>query len=193
MRKQEIIKLLKGHRERALEILEDYLSTTGSKRQVNFYEGYADGFMKSAMEVNELLDEEKLPVIPEYVANTIVYLQRRELEEGIIPKVVSADELGKKLEVKDFRDTQEWVSKNFRKYAYAYAVGYTIEEKKYFVISKEKRMMLVRMMDDKTITEADPFTFDSLYRSEWHAYALTEKEIKDFDERYWAFKEEIIE
>ena len=70
----------------------------------------------------------------------------------------------------------------------AWLYGYTVEEEpKYYVVNNDNRMMLVRMMDGKTITEADPFKLEDMYEVEKKAHRLTEKEIKDYDHRYWAF------
>lgn len=66
-------------------------------------------------------------------------------------------------------------------------------EKKYYVMNNDNRMMLVRMMDGKTITEADPFKLEDMYEGEKESHRLTEKEIKDYDERYWAFRKPVGE
>ena len=67
------------------------------------------------------------------------------------------------------------------------------EEQKYYVINNDHRMMLVRMMDGNTITEADPFPFGELYDGEKKSHRLTEQEIKDYDERYFAFAVKVEE
>lgn len=70
----------------------------------------------------------------------------------------------------------------------AHIYDYEVEtEQKYYVVNNDNRMMLVRMMDGKTITEADPFKLEDMYEGEKESHRLTEKEIKDYDERYWAF------
>ena len=61
------------------------------------------------------------------------------------------------------------------------------EEPLYYVMNNDNRMMLGRMMDGKTITEADPFKLEDMYEGEKKSHRLTEKEIKDYDERYWPF------
>lgn len=125
----------------------------------------------------------KLPEIPEYVANTIVYLQRRELEEGVIPQVVSVSELGDKLDVDDFNNTQEWVSKNFRKYAFAYAIGYEVEEKKYYVLLPK----IKRNFKYISIIPAYEGFVDHYTDNKNDLVSLTEKEIKEIEPKYWVF------
>lgn len=70
--------------------------------------------------------------------------------------------------------------------------GYTVKtEPKYYVMNNDNRMMLVRKMDGKTITEADPFKIEDMYEAEKESHRLTEQEIKDYDKRYWAFAERV--
>lgn len=74
--------------------------------------------------------------------------------------------------------------------------GYPYEEEteeKFYVMDSEGRMMLVRAMDGETITVADPFKLEDMYEDEKKAHQLTEREIKGYDERYWAFKQPIRE
>ena len=76
----------------------------------------------------------------------------------------------------------------------AHIHGYEMEvEQRYYVMNNDQRMMLVRMMDGKTITEADPFKLEDMYEAEKKAHRLTEKEIKDYDERYFAFAKPVEE
>ena len=80
------------------------------------------------------------------------------------------------------------------KYARAWLDGYEVEEEqKYYVINNDHRMMLVRMMDGKTITEADPFKLEDMYEVEKKSHRLTEQEIKDYDERYFSFAVKVEE
>ena len=87
--------------------------------------------------------------------------------------------------------TADWVAKENRNseiFARAWLDGYEVEkEQKYYVMNNDNRMMLVRMMDGKTITEADPFKLEDMYEGEKKSHRLTEQEIKDYDLRYWAF------
>lgn len=72
--------------------------------------------------------------------------------------------------------------------------NYEVEtEQRYYVMNNDNRMMLVRMMDGKTITEADPFRLEDMYEAEKKSHRLTEQEIKGYDERYWAFRKPVEE
>lgn len=68
------------------------------------------------------------------------------------------------------------------------------DNRKYYVMDQNDRMLLVRMLDGVTITIADPFPFEELYPAERRSHALTEKEIKSYDSKYMIFarpKEEV--
>ena len=76
----------------------------------------------------------------------------------------------------------------------AHIYDYEVEaEQEYYVMNNDQRMMLVRMMDGKTITEADPFKLEDMYEAEKKSHRLTEQEIKDYDERYFAFAKPVEE
>lgn len=76
----------------------------------------------------------------------------------------------------------------------AHIHGYEMEvEQRYYVMNNDQRMMLVRMMDGKTITEADPFKLEDMYEGEKESHRLTEQEIKGYDPRYWAFAKPVEE
>lgn len=66
--------------------------------------------------------------------------------------------------------------------------GYTMEEKKYIVRDKKDTILLYK--DDKGKIER---TNKGEFMQRDYTWALTEKEIKDYDERYWAFAEEVTE
>ena len=83
---------------------------------------------------------------------------------------------------------------NLLKFYRAVDNGHTVEEEqKYYVINNDQRMMLVRMMDGNTITESDQYHYGELYDDEKKSHRLTEQEIKDYDERYFAFAVKVEE
>ena len=134
-------------------------------------------------------NSEELPVIPKFVAEWIEetkpYKSLRVAFEYIAQR--KRDNHDDKLAF--------WVEEgNSETFARAWLDGYTVEEEqKYYVINNDQRVMLVRMMDGKTITEADPFKLEDMYEVEKKSHRLTEKEIKDYDERYMAFAVKVEE
>ena len=146
-----------------------------------------DGINEIMLLINQL-DQPELPVIPQWVADNIEDKKR----VGVLLSVAIAGfpefKLQKELNI-DEHECNEI-------YARAWLDGYTVEEEeeqKYYVMNNDDRMMLVRMMVGKTITEADPFKLEDMYEVEKKSHRLTEQEIKDYDERYWAFRKPVEE
>ena len=130
------------------------------------------------------------PTIPQFVAELI------ENRKGNRTLYSALDELNIKL-LKESQ-WQEWNEKRFghnghgdaqELIARAWLDGYTVEEEqKYYVLSKELHPMLCESAgtDKKIMESTTQLTINEkgLYKEQ---YALTEQEIKDYDERYWPF------
>jgi len=170
--------------KRINKIKTDEVSFVGS----DFYdEGYIHG-MNDVQAIANQLDEpevlsQELPVIPQFVADWI-----SEVKPDNSLRVAFEYIAQRKIDNYD-DELAFWVEEgNSETFARAWLDGFTVEEEqKYYVMNNDNRMMLVRMMDGKTITEADPFPFGELYDGEKKSHRLTEQEIKDYDERYFAF------
>ena len=135
---------------------------------------------------NLIIPKQELPVIPKYVAK---YLEFAKKEASLIQVMVTVSE-GWPTMKKEF----DWISENDETFARAWLDGYEVkEEPLYYVMNNHNRVMLGRMMDGKTITEADPFKLEDMYEGEKKSHRLTEQEIKDYDERYWAFRKPVEE
>ena len=159
----------------------------------NNFEGAAS--MNLALRLIDQLDEpevlsQEMPVIPKFVANWI-----EETKKQYKTLIFAFTHIYDKNEIDESPNKEEnrifqWMesANNEEVFARAWLDGFTVEtEQKYYVINNDQRMMLVRMMDGKTITEADPFKLEDMYEAEKKAHRLTEKEIKDYDERYIPF------
>ena len=124
-----------------------------------------------------LVPKQELPVIPKYVADWIEDLKSKEI--NLLESIY------------DFthgEDIYDYIREQGNVLMRAWLDGFTVEkEQKYYVINNDQRMMLVRMMDGKTITEADPFKLEDMHEVEKKSHRLTEQEIKDYDTRYFAF------
>ena len=134
----------------------------------------------------------KKPTIPEFVAEFLDGKEEYTLYELFDNDFIydNHDELARWLYDND-EDTNKERELSL---VLAQRYGYEVEvEQKYYVMNNDNRMMLVRMMDGKTITESDPFMLEDMYEGEKESHRLTEQEIKDYDPRYWAFAKPVEE
>lgn len=134
------------------------------------------------------LDEPQKPIIPQFVAD---YIEKWEHEGLTIYEWFSfgnndVDE-----------DVNKWLYDNTmeenrrREYLLIDAIrnGYEVEkEKLYHVIDSNNETLLCKV-EGEVMTVAKAWYIG--YEQEF--YHLTEKEIKDYDERYWGFAEEVKE
>ena len=136
------------------------------------------------------LDEPKKPVIPQFVADWI-----------------DAHSLHGNNPLREYRDLENdfnegwlnekdasiyhWTNKNPYAFIDALRYGYEVEkEKRYHVVNKENYFMLRKYDGLVDILRVS----SSMSRDEYGkdmSFMLTEKEIKDYDERYWAFAQEV--
>ena len=165
-----------------------------------------DGFVvfekdKLDAEVQRMIDENykemnEKPVIPQFVADWI-----EEERAKIIDWHTDIPErffliLGHKLNYTTLSNTNvsDWIfSGNEEKLYQALKYDYEVEkEKRYHVVNKENYFMLrkydglVDIMRVSSSMSRDEYGKDT-------SFMLTEKEIKDYDERFWAFAEEVTE
>ena len=131
---------------------------------------------------NILVPNQELPVIPKYVAKYLEFAKSDVSLMRVMVVAYSRDELP------EWEKEYDWISANDEAFARAWLNGYEVEEQKYYVINNDNGIMLIRMMDGKTITEAMTFfRFEDMSEVEKKSHRLTEQEIKDYDSRYWAF------
>lgn len=166
----------------------------------NYYNGgYEDG-LAYALKLAYQLDEPAKIVIPQFVADwwerdddsVTMYRGLQVKKKHKFDLVSNFHNVG----LDDYLSKEaEWIDENI--FIFLELINgkpYEVEEEqKYYVMNNDNRMMLVRMMDGKTITEADPFKLEDMYEGEKKSHRLTEQEIKDYDERYFPFSVEVAE
>lgn len=139
--------------------------------------------ISKVLELIDKLEEPEKPVIPQFVADWIEEAKDRKLTlYGAIHECP--------------REVDYWLvdgdSSNQETFARAWLDGFTVEEEqKYYVLDSEDIPLLERANNQtyKTTTALSIYE-DGRDNSK---FELTEKEIKDYDERYWAFAEEVTE
>lgn len=165
MKKQELIDKLK--------LARDNFSFRGGIRP----------FIEIALKEVEKLDEPEKVVIPQFVADHIELCKsenkRLNVALSVSPENKMAFEMGVSLE-----EANEI-------YARAWLCGYGVEKDKlYYVINDAQQLMLVNV----GYTVPTLVGFETVKKvGVLERYQLTEKQIKDYDSRYWAFKVEVDE
>ena len=132
-------------------------------------EGFRDG---------NLVPKQELPVIPKHVDQWII---RHREKFDLYPAL-------RKLEnnTSGWERTYKWYRKNTHTFVNAYLTGrYEVaEEQKYYVLDKQGRTLLM-LMGGEVCASGGYILSESAFTKD--TYQLTEKEIKDYDERYWPF------
>lgn len=126
------------------------------------------------------VEQPELPEIPDYVAEWIDTNKEKydlvqlfwEIGEGGLVNL----------------DVDRWIEENPNTFARAWLDGYTVEEKKYVVPLGELHALCKLTYDTVDIYKEDS---DKLHLDD--DFIFTEQEIKDYDERFWAFAKPIEE
>ena len=167
MNKQELIKSIKLARD--------------TYSNENRFRGGVRTGLGIALGVIAELDEPEKVIIPQFVADHIEFCKSENkrlnvaLSESPESKMVS--EMG-----------VSWEEAN-EIYARAWLDGYEIEkEKLYYVLNKQGKTLLLLIGGKVCLSSGYVLRDDNK-----GLYQLTEKQIKDYDERYWAFVVEVAE
>ena len=131
---------------------------------------------------NLIVPKQVLPVIPKYVAE---YLELAKSDVSLMRVLEKASRRDEILFLK-WEKEYAWISTNDETFARAWLDGYTVaEEQKYYVLDSQDIPLLERANDQtyKTTTGLS-ICEDGRDNSRLE---LTEQEIKDHDERFWAF------
>lgn len=84
----------------------------------------------------------------------------------------------------------DWVRKNPDKYVKAMMFGFELEnEKLYYVLDRGNESMLIKVFGD--VKKSAGIKLDGTFST--IPYMFTEKEIKNYDPRYWQFAVEVAE
>ena len=139
------------------------------------------------------LDEPEKVVIPQFVAdefdcNKNAYWEVDEAKD--IPHVLKCA-FGNKEKPSEFLD---WVRDNPEDYVMAVRNGYEVEkEKLYYVLNGQGYFMLLESRTVGAMQAGNVTLEDAKECGALSIYQLTEKQIKDYDERYWQFAVEVAE
>jgi len=91
------------------------------------------------------------------------------------------------------KDQFTYISDNFMKVINAIQFGYEVEqEQKYYVINKEKELILGWSQSAYMTPCIEGYEYMK-HNGRENLFQLTEQEIKDYDERFWAFAEPVKE
>ena len=142
-----------------------------------------------ADDVNDLinqLDEPELPVIPQFVASAIEKTKENRKDITILNIFNEVTTSGFYTERVD-----DWVLNNPDVFTRAWLDGYTIEKVKMYHVLDQNRKVMIRKY--RGVVERVNATMSPSDYPHWQKekLELTEQEIKDYDERYWAFAEEV--
>ena len=168
-----------------------YRETNELKAKTTYGELYDRGVrdgINAALEFVNQLDEPEKPIIPKFVAN---YIEKWKYEGFTIYEWFSFGNSDV-----DDDDVNKWLYNNLneknrrREYLLIDAIryGYEVEKEKLYHVRDNNDTLLCKV-EGKVMTVAKAWYIG--YEQEF--YHLTEKEIKDYDERYWAFAEEVTE
>lgn len=152
--------------------------------------------ISKVLELIDQLDEPERPVIPKFVADWI-----EEKRLNISDLHTENPErfflfLGHRLHYATLASTNigVWVfGGNEEKLYQALKYGYEVEkEKQYYVMNKENELILGWSQSAYMTPCIEGYEYMK-HTGRENLFQLTEQEIKDYDERYWAFAEEVTE
>ena len=129
---------------------------------------------------NLIIPKQELPVIPKYVAK---YLEFAKKEASLIQVMVTVSE-GWPTMKKEF----DWISENDETFARAWLDGCEVEEQEY-VVPIDENHALCKFTN--VVWGIYKESTDKLYLEDY--FKFTEQEIKDYDERFWAFAKKVEE
>ena len=141
--------------------------------------------MKETDDLIDQLDEPEKVVIPQFVAEHI----EKSKKNGKRLNVALSE--SPEIKMSEMMNVSIFTANNI--YAKAWIDGYVVEkDKKYFVLDKDSNVLIRKVLGKITRVHSDCKVADYPLWNK-HNLRLTEKEIKDYDERYWTFAKEVTE
>lgn len=145
--------------------------------------------LEDSVEISELqnllVPKQELPVIPKYVAE---YLDFAKKEASLIEVLVIVS-VGWPTMKKEF----SWILANDEAFARAWLDGYEVEEQKYYVSERDEEYGGFWFLSKNNNGNISIGVNRDWFKVDWDRLKLTEQEIKDYDERYWAFAKPVEE
>ena len=163
-------------------------------KKIKELESYNGELIRDNNQLRNQLDEPQKPVIPQFVA---VWIEKNKKQSEslvfAITHIYYKNEIGKSPN-KEEKKIFQWMELAYNEevFARAWLDGYEVEkEKLYHVVNKANYFMLRKYdglveLHTSTSMNRDKHGKDTIFM-------LTEQEIKDYDERFWAFAEEVTE
>lgn len=147
----------------------------------DYYNGdYEDG-LAYALKLAHQLDEPEKVVIPRFVADWIEHCKANDLD---LYEAFGHSDMS--VEVSDLVGDMDADI-----LARAWLDGYEVEKEKfYYVLDKQGKTLLVLMGGEVRISGGYVLSESTATKD---IYQLTEKQIKDYDERFWQFAVEVAE
>jgi len=136
------------------------------------------------------LDETEKVVVPKLVADEFDHNKKPywEVDEAKDVAHILKCAFGNEAKPSEFLD---WVRENPEDYVMAVRNGYEVEKQKlYCVLDKQGKTLLVLMGGEVRISGGYVLSESTATKD---IYQLTEKQIKDYDERFWGFAVEVAE
>ncbi|ANT43669.1 hypothetical protein DS62503_21 [Lactococcus phage 62503] len=130
------------------------------------------------------LQQQALPVVPEFVAEWIEILKTKGLKPLKNPETYG--ETG--FTEEKLQNIVFWISEYQEDYMRAWLDGYQVEKPQLFYIDLPKVFGLSDSTSDSTfVSKAESGIILEFTKGKDYALKLTEQEIKSIDERYWQF------
>ena len=131
------------------------------------------------------LQQQALPVVPEFVAEWIEILKTKGLKPLKNPETYG--ETG--FTEEKLQNILFWISEYQEDYMRAWLDGYQVEKPQLFYIDLPKVFGLSDSTSDSTfVSKAESGIILEFTKGKDYALKLTEQEIKSIDKRYWAFR-----
>ena len=152
--------------------------------------------LKDAQEIVSQIDEPQKPVVPKFVAEWVGYCKFNRLT--LLGAFDPVSELGVGLVTsltEELRKGKDWAQRNQETFARAWLDGYKIEREKLYTVEIAEailtkitrgRNVQYKMLPSRDVSDV----FDNAI---YYITRLTEKEIKEADERLWQFAKEVEE
>lgn len=140
-----------------------------------------DDAIGEVIRIAEELDEPQKPVVPQFVANEI------ERYEDMLD-MLSGEYFNNSFEEIDDDGLLVWIDENQDTFARAWLDGYEVEKEPLYYVRENNYLLCKYNGEVMDYVEAVERGITDLVKLK-----LTEKEIKDYDERFWAFAEEVAE
>lgn len=128
---------------------------------------------------NLIVPKQEPPVIPKYMAD---FIRVKKYTDAYSLQYIFCIAM-KRSEAEQLKKEYDWISANDETFARAWLDGYTVAEEQKYYVDLDTAAYVAKLKDDDQV---DIYT-DGISGSDEYEFHLTEEEIKNYDERFWAF------